>query len=169
MKKLKALLFLISISSAIYAQNPADKQAESDTLFRTSFLMILNSMPGHFKNVSGQLFEGNNQDEKRYEAKVYLAGMRNFTNETDIVIEKHRSRYYAEYGPYFSTEDVEQKKDMLLVQVKEILSPEWSAEEYKNGLKFNSDTKPARSVYIYHFYGDGSGIFINVIFEVMTD
>lgn len=167
--KLKALLILICISSVIYAQNPAEKPSAGDSLFRESFNMILNDMPNHFENVSGYLFEGNNQDEKKYEAKVYLAGMRNFTNETDIVIGKHRSRYYAEYGPYFSTEDVERKMNELLLQVKEILSPEWSSTEFKNGLKFNSDTKPAWSVYIYHFYGDGSGIFINVIFEVITD
>ena len=166
--KLIAVLMLICISFHTYAQDVVSKPSNESIKLDENYLIILNDMDNQFENVRGKLYPSRIDFEKRYEAKIYLTGMLNYTNESDILIGKKYSSYHAEFGPYFITDELEKQKDKILYQVMQATADKWWGEEIDGGMKFTEVANPLKTVSVYSFYGDGSGMFIRVLYKVLA-
>ena len=159
-----ALLMLLCLPALLVAQERNTRNSDEEEMFRQSFTTILEDMDNEFENVKGEESIVINDEKDRFEAKVYLYGMRNFINESDIICDSIRCRYVADFGPYFNTEDVENKETELLSLVKKNLGDNWEMSKLKSGVKFQSVESPRNDVSLYRYYGDGSGIFVRVLF-----
>lgn len=135
----------------------------------STFLLVLYDMDKHFENVRGELYPLNNNDEQRYEAKVHLAGMRNFGNEPDIIYKNKYCSYSAEYGPYFNSEDLDKQKEIILYRARHSTADKWWSERIDGGMRFTEIANPLKSISVYSFYGDGSGMYVKVLFKVLTE
>ena len=170
MKPQICIAFLLLFATAHRVPAQQNTPLSDTDPFSENFQIILNDMESQFAHVrDGEPLLVDHQRKKSYyNAHVLLEGMQHFSNGSDIILEEGRAIYMAEFGPFFNSESVDVQKTQLKAKLDTLILGSWERSvSGRQWLYVKKEGQFTKHIKLYHFYGDGSGIFVRLVFDCM--